>query len=72
MARPKIFVSHSSQDNDFALGLVQDLNVARAQAWMDVNDLRAGSFADDISKAMADCEWFLYGVAAYRCSLTMM
>jgi TIR domain len=59
MAKPKIFVSHSTKDTAFASTLVNDLNTAGAQAWMDVNDLGAGNFQANISKALADCEWFL-------------
>ena len=59
MAKPKIFVSHSTNDNDFATKLVNDLNAAGAQAWMDMKDLGAGNFQENISKALADCEWFV-------------
>jgi len=59
MAKPKIFVSHSTKDNAFASTLVNDLNAAGAQAWMDVNDLGAGNFPENISEALADCEWFV-------------
>ncbi len=59
MAKPKIFVSHSTKDNAFATKLVNDLKAAGADAWMDVNDLGAGNFQQRISEALADCEWFL-------------
>jgi hypothetical protein len=59
MAKPKIFVSHSTQDNDFATRLVNHLNAAEAQAWMDTNDAGAGNFQQRINEALADCEWFL-------------
>jgi hypothetical protein len=39
MARPNIFVSHSSKDTLFATQLVNDLNAAGAHAWLDVNGL---------------------------------
>lgn len=58
-AKPKIFVSHSSLDTEFASKLVSDLNAAGAQAWMDVNDLGAGGFQSGIDEALADCRWFL-------------
>jgi len=58
-ARPRIFVSHSSKDVTFASKLVDHLNAAGAQAWMDVNDLGAGSFQQGISKALDECEWFV-------------
>jgi TIR domain-containing protein len=59
MARPKIFVSHSSLDTAFASKLVTDLKAAGADAWMDTNDLGAGNFQQGISEALANCEWFL-------------
>lgn len=59
MAKPKIFVSHSTKDNAFATKLVNDLKGAGADAWMDVNDLGAGSFPQRIGEALADCQWFL-------------
>lgn len=57
--KPKIFVSHSSEDSTFAAKLVEDLNAAGAQAWLDVNDLGAGSFPQGIDAALARCEFFL-------------
>lgn len=59
MAKPKIFVSHSSFDTAFAELLVHDLNAAGAEAWMDLNDMTAGSFPQRISEALEACEWFL-------------
>ena len=59
MTIPKIFVSHSSKDVAFASKLVDDLNAAGAQAWMDSNDLGPGNFQERISEALTDCEWFL-------------
>lgn len=59
MAKPIVFVSHSSLDTAFASKLVSDLNAAGAQAWMDSNDLGPGNFQQRISEALAECEWFL-------------
>jgi hypothetical protein len=59
MAQPKIFVSHSHDDDEFAEKLVKDLNVAGAKAWLDKNEIGAGDFQARINKALADCEWFL-------------
>ena len=42
MAQPKIFVSHSHDDNNFAEKLVKDLNAAGSNAWLDKNELGAG------------------------------
>lgn len=55
----KIFVSHSHYDEDFASGLVEDLQVAGADAWLDENELGGGNFQERINEALADCEWFL-------------
>ena len=59
MAQPKIFVSHSHDDNNFAEKLVKDLNAAGSNAWLDKNELGAGDFQARINKALANCEWFL-------------
>ncbi len=59
MAKPKVFVSHSTKDIEFASKLVNDLNASGAQAWLDSNDLGAGDFQERISQALADCEWFV-------------
>jgi serine/threonine-protein kinase len=59
MAKPRVFVSHSSLDAAFATKLVNDLNAAGAQAWLDNNDLGPGNFQQHISDALVDCEWFL-------------
>jgi hypothetical protein len=59
MARPNIFVSHSSKDTLFATQLVNDLNAAGAHAWLDVNDIVAGDFMDRINAAFNECEWFV-------------
>ncbi len=59
VSRPRVFVSHSSKDLSFASKLVEHLNAAGAQAWMDVNDLGAGNFQQRISKTLDECEWFV-------------
>lgn len=59
IAKPKIFVSHSTKDNAFATKLVADLKAAGADAWLDLNDMTVGSFPTRISQALDACEWFL-------------
>jgi hypothetical protein len=46
-------------DVPFASKLAADLETAGMQVWIDVYDLGAGPFQEDISKALANCQWFL-------------
>ncbi|MBN8637125.1 MAG: toll/interleukin-1 receptor domain-containing protein, partial [Anaerolineae bacterium] len=39
---PKIFISHSSQDNDFAAKLADALRERGAEVWIDLADIPAG------------------------------
>lgn len=57
--RPRIFVSHKAEDAPFASKLVEHLNAAGAQAWLDNNDLGAGDFQERIGEALDNCEWFI-------------
>lgn len=59
MAAPKIFVSHSHNDDAFSERLVTDLRQAGADAWMDKTDLGAGNWQQRIDEALAGCEWFV-------------
>jgi uncharacterized protein YegL len=59
MVQPKIFVSHSHDDDAFATRLVADLRAAGANAWLDKDDLGAGDFQERISAALGDCEWLV-------------
>lgn len=59
MVQPKVFVSHSHQDDAFTDKLVADLRLSGADAWMDTTDLGAGNFQQRISEALAGCEWFV-------------
>ncbi|HEY7343446.1 MAG TPA: toll/interleukin-1 receptor domain-containing protein [Ktedonobacterales bacterium] len=59
MAKPKIFVSHSTLDAEFATKLVNDLKAAGADAWIDSTDMGPGNFQQRIDEALTGCEWFL-------------
>ena len=59
MAQPKVFVSHSHEDDVLAERLVADLRAAGADAWLDKTDLGAGNFQQRISQALEACDWFV-------------
>jgi formylglycine-generating enzyme required for sulfatase activity len=59
MTAPRIFVSHSHEDDAFTERFVEDLRRAGAEAWMDKTDLGAGNFQQRISDALANCSWFV-------------
>lgn len=57
--RPRIFVSHKTEDTPFASKLVEHLTAAGANAWLDSKDLGAGDFQERIGEALDNCEWFI-------------
>lgn len=59
MALPRIFVSHSSEDRDFTVSLVEDLRTAGADVWYDEHDLGIGQLLDQIMGEIASREVFI-------------
>lgn len=59
MAAPRVFVSHSHQDDAFTQRLVVDLKAAGADVWVDVAGVGADDFQERINRALASCDWFL-------------
>ncbi|MBK8029012.1 MAG: toll/interleukin-1 receptor domain-containing protein [Chloroflexi bacterium] len=54
--QPSIFISHSSQDRDFALKLADALTDAGYRPWVDVEAIPDGSsWAREIEKAVTEC-----------------
>jgi formylglycine-generating enzyme required for sulfatase activity len=56
---PRVFVSHSHQDEDFTQRLVADLRTAGAVVWVDVADIRHGDFMRRIDEALDQSEWLV-------------
>jgi hypothetical protein len=59
MGGPKVFVSHSSKDNDFTIQFVQDLRVAGAEVWVDMNNLQHGGVLARMNDGLSWCEWLV-------------
>jgi formylglycine-generating enzyme required for sulfatase activity len=58
-ARPRVFVSHSHQDDAFTQRLVTDLRAAGAVVWVDVADISQGDFLQRINEALEQSEWLV-------------
>ncbi|MGH2517205.1 MAG: toll/interleukin-1 receptor domain-containing protein, partial [Ktedonobacterales bacterium] len=52
MATINIFVSHSHQDNDFCLRIVQALREAGADVWFDEDQLSSGQILDVVQREL--------------------
>src|SRR5215472_9111015 len=50
MAQMQLFVSHSSEDDDFCRGIVKALRGAGANVWYDEHNLDAGQLMDTIER----------------------
>jgi hypothetical protein len=59
MSRPRIFVSHSNQDNLFTKKLVDDLKAMGADVWVDYEQIASGNFAKSINEGLGTCEWVI-------------
>lgn len=59
MPGPRVFVSHSHIDNDFAAQLVADLKAAGADVWLDVVGIDRGDFQERINEALGGCQYFV-------------
>lgn len=68
MSQPRIFVSHSHQDDAFTLRLVADLKRAGAAVWVDVVNVGAGDFLDRINEALDACEWVVLVLTSHALS----
>src|SRR5690349_12786664 len=49
MAQMRVFLSHSSVDNDVAVRIAEALRGAGADVWLDENNLRAQQLLDEIN-----------------------
>lgn len=59
MSEPRVFVSHSHQDDIFTNRLVADLRYYGARVWVDVTGMDPGNFMERISQALDDSDWLL-------------
>lgn len=60
MNKPKIFISHSWEDNPFAYRLEADLKSAGADVWIDYNETRGGdNLPDRLGEALEWCDILL-------------
>lgn len=59
MSQPRIFVSHSHQDDRFTRRLVTDLTRAGADVWVDKVGINHGNFMQVIDEALGQCEWLV-------------
>lgn len=56
--RPDLFLSHSSDDSEFALKLADDLNVCEVDVWIDKWEIEIGdSLFEKISNAISDSRY---------------
>jgi hypothetical protein len=55
----RVFVSHSHLDDDFTARLVADLRAAGAQVWVDMADIKHGSFIERINEALDVSDWLV-------------
>lgn len=58
-ARISVFVSHSSQDNDFTRRLVHDLRAAGVDVWFDEQGINEGDIARRINEAFIGRQWLI-------------
>jgi hypothetical protein len=54
-----VFVSHSREDDDFTLRLVNDLRRAGADTWVDTAEISHDDFVKSINEGLAGCKWLL-------------
>jgi formylglycine-generating enzyme required for sulfatase activity len=57
--QPRVFVSHSHEDDPFTQRLVADLRAAGALVWVDVADIHHGDFLQRINEALEHSEWLV-------------
>lgn len=57
MSQPRIFVSHSHQDNESVRRLVHDLEDVGARVWVDLQEIQYDSFIQRINEGLAQSDW---------------
>jgi len=59
MAQMRVFVSHTSADNDFTEALVNALRDAEADVWYDQHNLGVGQLIEVINRELAARKVFI-------------
>src|SRR5262249_35294274 len=55
----RVFVSHSSADNEFTYTLVDELKAAGADVWVDYGNITHSDYVTEINEALATCQWMV-------------
>jgi len=56
---PRVFLSHSHQDNRFASRLAADLQARGADVWVDLTEIQHDDFLKRINEGLKDREWLV-------------
>jgi len=56
---PRVFLSHSHQDNRFASRLAADLQGRGADVWVDLTEIQHDDFLKRINEGLKDREWLV-------------
>jgi hypothetical protein len=56
---PRVFLSHSHQDNRFASRLATDLQARGADVWVDLTEIQHDDFLKRINEGLKDREWLV-------------
>jgi hypothetical protein len=65
--KKRIFVSHSSKDNEVARRIVRVLEEHGCDVWYDENDLEFGQFRQNIEKGLRTCQVFMVLLSENAC-----
>ena len=63
MAQARVFISYASEDLAQVRRLYEDLKIRNVNAWLDDNDLRLGRWKPQITKAIAQSNYFLFCIS---------
>ena len=63
MAQARVFISYASEDLAQVRRLYEDLKKRNVNAWFDDNDLRLGRWKPQITKAIAQSNYFLFCIS---------
>ncbi len=60
LSKREVFLSHSSQDREFVMGLARVLKRAKVRYWYSATHIAgAKQWHDEIGRALTRCDWFL-------------
>jgi TIR domain len=59
-AKPKIFITHSHRDNQFATQIFNDLHAQGLDGFFDINSLKGGDrIAEEIDRGLKGCDIYI-------------